>query len=149
MGRRRNAHQSYGTDPSGRTEEIEQINQTDYTPDGGKHFIRIAIDDSPDFDETYEHQVDLEQQLQRLVDYKRVKLQKNIYRDCPGSVWEYTWTALAKDTPFPGPRHAIEETCIGRNGVEYAIYMSGPAAEWDTTRQQFDEVLRAWRQPTG
>lgn len=24
-------------------------NQVDYTPDGGKHFVRIAIDDSPDF----------------------------------------------------------------------------------------------------
>jgi tRNA A-37 threonylcarbamoyl transferase component Bud32 len=129
--------------------ETDQIDQIDYTPDGGKHFIRISIDDSTDFDETYEHQVDLEQQLQGLVDYNRVTLQKNIYRDCPGSVWEWTWTALAKDTPFPGPRHAVEETYIGRNGVEYAIEMSGPAADWDTTRQQFDVVLRAWRQPTG
>ncbi|MEU1595701.1 hypothetical protein ABZ468_23300 [Streptomyces sp. NPDC005708] len=40
------------------------------------------------------------------------------FRRLHGSVWEYTWTAPAKDTPFPGPRLAIEETCIGRNGVE-------------------------------
>ncbi|MGV9562028.1 serine/threonine-protein kinase [Streptomyces sp. NPDC003480] len=123
--------------------------QTDYTPDGGKHFIRIAVDSSPDFDDAYQHQLDLQQQLQRLVDYQRVTLRKNIYRDCPGSLWEYTWTALAKDTPFPGPRHAVEETYFARNGVEYAIYMSGPAADWDTTRQQFDVVLRGWRQPEG
>ncbi|MFC9077023.1 hypothetical protein ACFTY7_08285, partial [Streptomyces sp. NPDC057062] len=120
--------------------------QTDYTPDGGRHFIRIAIDDSPDFDESYEHQVDLEQQIQGLTDYNRVTLHKNIYRDCPGSEWEFTFTAV---TPFPGPRHDIEETYIGRNGVEYAIYMSGPAEDWDTMRKQFDVLLRAWRQPTG
>ncbi|MEU6517503.1 serine/threonine-protein kinase [Streptomyces sp. NPDC046978] len=120
--------------------------QTDYTPDGGRHFIRIAIDASPDFDEAYEHQVDLEQQIQGLTDYHRVTLHKNIYRDCPGSEWEFTFT---KDTQFPGPRHDIEETYIGRNGVEYAIYMSGPAEDWDTTRKQFDVLLRAWRQPTG
>ncbi|MER6122343.1 serine/threonine-protein kinase [Streptomyces sp. NPDC001795] len=124
-------------------------NQTDYTPDGGKHFIRIAIDTSPDFDAGYDHQIDLEQQLQRLVDYQRVTLEKNIYRDRPGSLWEYTWTALAKDTPFPGPRHAIEETYISREGVEYAVYMSGPAADWTTTHEQFNAVLRGWRPPSG
>jgi hypothetical protein len=123
--------------------------QTDYTPDGGRHFIRIAIDSSPDFDSAYLHQIDLEQQLQRLVDYKRVVLRQNIYRDRQGSEWEYTWTALAKDTPFPGPRHAIEETYFARDGVEYAIYMSGPQKDWKKTREQFETVLRSWRPPTG
>ncbi|MET8951570.1 serine/threonine-protein kinase [Streptomyces sp. NPDC004533] len=123
--------------------------QTDYTPDGGKHFVRIAVDSSPDFADAHDHQLDLEQQLQRLVDYRRVTLRENIYRDRPGSLWEYTWTALAKDTPFPGPRHAVEETYFARNGVEYAVYMSGPAADWDTTRKQFDVVLRGWGQPEG
>ncbi|AJE42080.1 serine/threonine-protein kinase [Streptomyces nodosus] len=121
--------------------------QTDYTPDGGKHFIRIALDTAPDFDDAYAHQVDLEQQLQRLVDYERVTLQNNVYRDCPGSLWEYTWTALAKDTPFPGPRHAVEEMYTARDGTEYAIYMSGPADDWSVTREQFDVLLRAWRPP--
>ncbi|MEU6216849.1 serine/threonine-protein kinase [Streptomyces sp. NPDC047022] len=123
--------------------------QTDYSPDGGKHFIRIAIDKSSDFDDANQHQLDLEQQLQRLVDYKRVTLQKNVYRDRPGSLWEYTWTALRKDTPFPGPRHAVEETYFARDGVEYAIYVSGPESDWDTTQKVFREVLRGWRQPPG
>jgi hypothetical protein len=64
-------------------------------------------------------------------------------------VWEWTWTALAKDTPFPGPRRAIEETYTSRDGVEYAIYMSSPAADWETTREQFEAVLRGWREPSG
>ena len=123
--------------------------QTDYSPDGGQHFIRVAIDTAPDFDDPYRHQLDLDQQLRRLVDYKRVSLEPNTYRDRRGSRWDYTWTALAKDTPFPGPRHAIEETYLGRDGVEYALYMSGPEEDWETTREAFDVVLRGWRPPGG
>ncbi|MFE9096076.1 serine/threonine-protein kinase [Streptomyces sp. NPDC007264] len=129
--------------------KVFDAHQTDYTPDGGRHFIRIAVDDSPDFDDPHEHQLDLDQQLQRLVDYERITLEPDVYRDRRGSRWEYTWTALAKDTQFPGPRHAVEETYIGRDGVEYAIYMSGPAADWPTTSARFDAVLRGWRPPSG
>ncbi|MCH5673661.1 serine/threonine-protein kinase [Streptomyces gilvus] len=124
------------------------LRQVDYTPDGGKHFVRIAIDTSPDFNSAYEHQKDLEQQLQRLVDYHRVQLQQNVYRDRDGSEWEYTWIAQAKDTKFPGPRRAIEETYMSREGTEYAIYMSSPAADWATTGKQFKAVLRGWQEKT-
>lgn len=119
-------------------------NQVDYTPDGGQHFVRIAIDDSPDFPTPYAHQQDLEEQLTKLVDYHQVQLQSNTFRDCPGSLWDFTWTALPKQTPFPGKRRAIEQTYLSREGVEYAIYMSSPAADWDTARQQFDVILRSW-----
>lgn len=121
--------------------------QVDYTPDGGEHFVRIAVDDSPDFDNPYMHQLDLEQQLTKLSEYQRVSLQANTFRDCHGSLWDFTWTALPKQTPFPGPRRAIEQTYLARDGVEYAIYMSAPAAGWDTARQQFDAILRGWRPP--
>ncbi|MFF4251156.1 serine/threonine-protein kinase [Streptomyces sp. NPDC001663] len=124
------------------------LRQVDYTPDGGKHFVRIAIDTSPDFKDAYSHQLDLEQQLQRLVDYKRVRMEQNNYRDRAGSLWEYTWTAQAKDTPFPGPRRAIEETYMARDGSEYAIYMSSPAADWARTSKQFKSVLQGWQEKT-
>ena len=124
------------------------LKQIDYTPDGGRHFVRIAVDRSPDFADPYAHQRDLEEQLQRLVGYQRVTLEENLYRDRKGSLWEYTWTALAKDTPFPGPRHAIEETYVARDGTEYALYMSSPASSWTTTRKQFTAVLQGW-QPDG
>ncbi|MDG9716884.1 serine/threonine-protein kinase [Streptomyces sp. DH24] len=124
------------------------IRQIDYTPDGGEHFLRIAVDASPDFADPHAHQLDLEQQLQRLVDYRRVTLRENVYRDRPGSLWEYTWTAQAKDTPFPGPRRAIEETYVARDGTEYALYMSAPAADWPTARRQFTSVLQGWRPGT-
>ncbi|MFD4555521.1 serine/threonine-protein kinase [Streptomyces sp. NPDC058469] len=131
---------------SGKTSDIQQV---DYTPDNGEHFVRIAIDPSPDFPTGNAHQLDLEVQLQRLVDYNRVTLEANTYRDRPGSLWDYTWTAQAKDTPYPGPRRAIEETYMSRDGIEYAIYMSTPAADWATTSTQFKSVLQSWSPNSG
>lgn len=126
----------------------EETRQVDYTPDGGRHFIRIAADDSPDFDDPYEHLSDLDQQIgQRLVDYRRVGLERRVYRDRESARLEYTWTALAKDTDFPGPRRAIDQMYVSRDGIEYAIYMSGPAEDWATTSGQFETVLRGWREP--
>ncbi|MFF8940956.1 protein kinase [Streptomyces sp. NPDC014864] len=132
-----------------RTVFDEATHQVDYTPDGGEHFLRIAVDTSPDFADPHDHQNDLEQQLHRLVDYRRVTLRPNTYRDRRGSLWEYTWTALSKDTPYPGPRHAAEETYVSREGVEYAIYMSSPAADWPTAEKQFRSVLQSWRPDAG
>lgn len=138
--------------PKGWKRQVYGINgplkQIDYTPDGGKHFVRISIDTSPDFADAYEHQKDLEQQLQRLVGYQRVALKQNVYRDRNGSLWEYTWNALKKDPPYvAGPRHAVEETYFSREGTEYALYMSGPAADWPKTGKQFKWVLQSWQQP--
>ncbi|KQX70986.1 serine/threonine-protein kinase [Streptomyces sp. Root1310] len=138
--------------PKGWEREVFQddgdLKQIDYSPDGGEHFLRIALDTSPDFSDPYAHQIDLEQQLERLVAYNRVTLEKNVYRDREGSEWEYTWTALAKDTKFPGPRRAIEETYVSRDGTEYAIYMSSPAEDWTEAAGQFRSVLQSWREPT-
>jgi len=123
-----------------------QLTQVDYSPDGGVHLLRVAVDLSPDFDNAYDHQVDLEQQVRRLAGYRRVGLADKLYRDREGSLWEYTWTALEKDPgTYVGPRRAVDLMYLSRDGVEYAIYMSGPATDWDTTRQQFDTVLRGWR----
>ncbi|WP_437097124.1 serine/threonine-protein kinase [Streptomyces sp. enrichment culture] len=126
----------------------EETRQVDYTPDGGKHFLRIAVDDSPDFDDPYAHLSDLDQQIgRRLVDYRRVGLERRLYRDRESARLEYTWTALAKDTDFPGPYRAVDQMYLSRDGVEYAIYMAGPAEDWATTSRQFETVLRGWREP--
>ncbi|SCF93733.1 serine/threonine-protein kinase [Streptomyces sp. Ncost-T10-10d] len=122
-------------------------NQIDYTPDNGVHYIRISIDPAPDFENPYMHMVtSLEPQLaKRLPGYERKTLHSNTYRDRPGSLWEFTWTET-KD--HPGPRHAIDQMYFGeQGGPEYALYMTGPAADWDTTRAQFDTMLRGWRAP--
>ncbi|ANB08077.1 serine/threonine protein kinase [Streptomyces ambofaciens] len=126
-----------------------ELRQADYTPDGGEHFIRISVDTAPDYNDPYAHQLDLEAQLQRLVDYRRVTLERTTYRDRDSARWEYTWTALAKDTPFPGPRRGVVHTYLSRDGVEYALNMSGPASDWPATRQQFAAVLQSWQERTG
>ncbi|WP_328980876.1 serine/threonine-protein kinase [Streptomyces canus] len=123
------------------------LTQIDYSPDEGKHFIRIAVDTSPDFEDPLLHQRDLEKQIDGLKDYHRVGMVRNDYRDRPGARWEYTWTALPKDIAFPGPRRAVEETYMSRDGVEYAIYMSSPAKSWPTTSKQFTRVLQSWNEP--
>ncbi|MCX5258005.1 protein kinase [Streptomyces canus] len=123
------------------------LTQIDYSPDEGKHFVRIAVDTSPDFLDPLEHQRNLELQIDGLKDYHRVAMVRNDYRDRPGARWEYTWTALPKDIAFPGPRRAVEETYMSRDGVEYAIYMSSPAKSWPTTSKQFTTVLQGWKEP--
>ncbi|KFG74164.1 serine/threonine-protein kinase [Streptomyces mutabilis] len=133
------------TDFGGDSGELRQI---DYTPDGGEHVLRISVDTAPDYNDPYAHQLDLEVQLQRLVDYRRLVLERADYRDRDSARWEYTWTALAKDTAFPGPRRAVSQTYMSRDGVEYALNMSGPADDWETTRQQFRTVLRSWQEET-
>ncbi|MFI6726564.1 serine/threonine-protein kinase [Streptomyces atratus] len=121
-------------------------NQIDYTPDNGVHYIRISIDPAPDFENSYMHMLNLEKQLaKRLPGYQRKTLHSNTYRDREGSLWEFTWTET-KD--HPGPRHAIDQMYYGETGgPEYAMYMTGPASDWDTTREQFDTILRGWRAP--
>ncbi|MFC8240899.1 serine/threonine-protein kinase [Streptomyces chartreusis] len=126
--------------------EVEGLQQVDYSPDGGEHFVRISLDPTPDFANSYDHLRDLEEQVEpKLVDFETVSLKRNLYRDRDAALWEYTWTALAKDTPFPGPRHAIDQAYVDRDGTEYAIYMSTPEKDWTTTREQYTAVLKGWR----
>ncbi|GAA3126120.1 serine/threonine-protein kinase [Streptomyces rectiviolaceus] len=121
-------------------------NQIDYTPDHGRHFVRIGIDRNSTFESPYTHQLDLEKNLSpKLPAYKRLQLDQNTFRDRPGALWEFSWTAGANDTTA-GPRRAIEQTYLSRDGVEYVIYMSSPAADWSTARRQFDAMLRGWRE---
>ncbi|MFD9408453.1 serine/threonine-protein kinase [Streptomyces sp. NPDC059989] len=119
--------------------------QIDYTPDNGKHFIRIAADPTPAFENPYMHVLDLEKQVQKRTDYKRQLLKQNNFRDTPqAALWEFTWTEKQN---HPGPRRAIEQMYFAPGNTEYAIYMSGPAADWEVTRRQFDIVLSGWEPP--
>ncbi|MFJ9035432.1 serine/threonine-protein kinase [Streptomyces sp. NPDC102406] len=121
--------------------------QIDYTPDGGRRFVRIAVDKAPQWPDSYQHQLDLEKNLRvKLHAYRRVSLDSNTFRDRPGSLWEFTWTAGTQDATS-GPRHAIEEMYRDADGTEYVIYLSVPAQEWDGAREQFDAILRGWQPP--
>ncbi|MEU9387316.1 serine/threonine protein kinase, partial [Streptomyces sp. NPDC048279] len=127
-----------------KTDGLEQI---DYSPDGGTHLVRVAVDTSPDYTNAYDHMRNLERRLrERLVDYTTVSLKKDAYRDLPSSRWEYTWTALAKDAKVPGSYRAVDVGYFTSDGVEYAIYTASPADDWATTSKQFTSVLQGWRE---
>ncbi|MFE2144290.1 serine/threonine-protein kinase [Streptomyces sp. NPDC059456] len=140
------------TDPAGFTLFVPEGwkrqmdgDQIDYTPDNGKHFIRIASDSTPDYANPYMHLLDLEKQLKQRTDYKRQKLNQNTFRDSTrAALWDFTWTEKGAHA---GPRRAIEQMYIAPDGTEYAVYMSGPTADWQTTRAQFDNVLSGWDPP--
>ncbi|MCW8382853.1 serine/threonine-protein kinase [Streptomyces justiciae] len=124
------------------------IEQIDYSPDNGKHLVRVAVDTAPDFDTTYKHMRDLDRQISSsLVNYRQLSLKEELFRDRPGSRWEYTWDALAKDPPhyFAAPYRAIDVGFMDRDGIEYAIYASSPAVDWAATSKQFDFILRSWQ----
>ncbi|MFF3016078.1 serine/threonine-protein kinase [Streptomyces sp. NPDC057939] len=118
-------------------------NQIDYTPDNGRHVLRIAIDTTPDYPNPYTHVLDMERQVKERTDYKREILRQNSFRDTAlGAQWDFSWTEKVQ---FPGPRRAIEQMYMTPEGVEYAIYMAGPVSDWTKTRQQFDIVLSGWQ----
>ncbi|MEE1756085.1 serine/threonine-protein kinase [Streptomyces sp. SP18CS02] len=119
-------------------------NQIDYTPDNGRHRIRISIDRSPDFENPYMHMLDVEKSLmKRLPSYDRKTLHQNTFRDqLESCLWEFTWVEK-KD--HPGKRRAIDQVYYTDDGTEYALYMSSPADDWQATREQFDIMLRGWR----
>ncbi|WP_353944227.1 serine/threonine-protein kinase [Streptomyces sp. HUAS MG91] len=122
--------------------------QIDYGPGDGQRFVRIGIDESSDWPDSYQHQLDLEKTLEKsLPDYQRVSLQANTFRDQKGSLWDFTWTGGSKDSA-PGPRRAIEETYVAHDGTEYALYLSAPAGQWPSARAQFENIRKGWR-PAG
>ncbi|MFG2295109.1 serine/threonine-protein kinase [Streptomyces sp. NPDC048603] len=117
--------------------------QIDYTPDNGKHRIRISIDPTPDYKNPYAHLLDLEKQVSARSAYRKEFLQPNTFQgQTQAALWDFSWQEK-KD--FPGPRRAIDQMYIGPDGKEYAIFMAGPAADWPTTRSQFDTVLSGWQ----
>ncbi|MFD8571318.1 protein kinase [Streptomyces sp. NPDC059639] len=119
--------------------------QIDYGPGDGQRFVRIGIDTSSDWTDSYQHQRDLEKTLEKsLPDYSRVSLEANTFRDQKGSLWDFTWTGGSKDSAA-GPRRAIEETYVAHDGTEYAIYLSAPAGQWQSARQQFENIRKGWR----
>ncbi|WP_308312064.1 serine/threonine-protein kinase [Streptomyces albipurpureus] len=119
--------------------------QIDYTPDNGRHLLRIGIDPAPDYENPHAHLVDLEKVLEKLPEYQRLRLEPNVFRDrAKAALWEFSWTE--RET-FPGPRRAIDQMYFGDDGTEYALYMSGPAEDWSVTSGQFDIMLRSWQPP--
>ncbi|GLF97640.1 serine/threonine-protein kinase [Streptomyces yaizuensis] len=122
--------------------------QVDYTSPNGRQLLRIGIDSAPDFENPYLHLLDLERLLKpRLPAYQRLHLDTTDYRDQPKAArWEFIWTNPATKSA-PGPRRAVDQMYFDDAGTEYAIYLEGPAEEWERTQERFGTVLRSWQPP--
>ncbi|MFF2185576.1 protein kinase [Streptomyces sp. NPDC058155] len=124
-----------------------QVNgdQIDYTPDDGVHFLRIAVDTSPDFQDPFHHMKDMEKNVDGLPEYQRIRLGPNTFRgQTKAALWEFTWTVKDEKEVYVGERRAIDQMFFSADGsTEYALYMSGPARDW--SRAQFDIMLGGWQ----
>lgn len=122
--------------------------QIDYTPDDGRHFLRIAVDTTPDFPDPYNHMLDMEKSVDNYPDYQRIGLRQITFRDqTKAALWEFSWTESGSGVTA-GPRRAIDQIFFSEDGTtEYALYMSGPAEDWSTTRAQFDVMVDGWQPP--
>ncbi|MFD9290001.1 protein kinase [Streptomyces sp. NPDC060030] len=120
--------------------------QIDYTPDNGAHSVRISLDPDPDFGNSYAHMRSIEKDLsKRLPEYERLTLEENVFRDRPGSRWEFTWVE-SKD--HAGPRHGIDQMYFAETGgPEYALYLTGPEEDRAENRKIFETMLRSWEPP--
>lgn len=121
--------------------------QIDYTPDDGVHFLRIAVDTTPDFQDPFHHMKDMEKNVDGLPEYQRIRLGPNTFRgQTKAALWEFSWTVTDQKEVYVGPRRAIDQMYYSEDGsTEYALYMSGPAEDWSTTLSQFDIMLGGWK----
>jgi hypothetical protein len=70
--------------------------------------------------------------------YRKLRMQRTSFRGQPAAIWEFT---------FQGRARAFRAINLGygREGErEYDIYLSAPAADWDTYRPVFDTARNSF-----
>ncbi|MFD3512793.1 protein kinase [Streptomyces sp. NPDC058657] len=130
--------------PEGWQRDASKPGQYDFSPDNGRHLIRINVDPDPDYNSPYRHLADLGQYISgRLPEYRQLRLEEGTYRDRPSARLDFTFTE--RDTN-PGPRFAVDHMHFASSsGPEYAIYVTGPLADRAQTLERFDTLLKGWR----
>lgn len=119
--------------------------QVDYSPDGGRHLLRININKAPKFMDQYEHALVLEKSLRQLPDYERVTLERDTFRGHQNAaVLKFTWT---EKTGSPGPRYGADQLYVDAAGTEYAIFLAGPVESREKTRTDFETIRKSWQGP--
>jgi len=127
--------------PDGGWARSTEQGQIDYSPDSKTHLLRFSVINGQT-DTPLQHAETMEQAVAASPNYARLKLVENTYRGEQGAVWEFTFDSAT------GPRHAIEQLYLV-NGVEYAIYLSYPEADWKTGEQRFYAVRNSFTPVTG
>lgn len=89
----------------------------------------------------YQHFLTLEPATSSQVrGYHRERMERTTQSDEPAAIWQFT---------FKGDTHQVRAVDLGfgkPGGVEYAIYLNAPKAQWDTYRQVFENAVAGFRQ---
>ncbi|MEV4743915.1 serine/threonine-protein kinase [Streptomyces sp. NPDC049555] len=77
----------------------------------------------------------------KLPGYDRKRMQSTVFRDRPAALWEFTFRGRAREF------RAVDLGFGRPGGNEYALYLSGPSADWDRHKKIFDVVRDGLRLP--
>ncbi|WP_267896823.1 serine/threonine-protein kinase [Streptomyces albireticuli] len=125
--------------PDGWTRRAKSAVEVDYIDRTGLVNLKVNVLGfaSPDH---LQHWKDVESQMRTKVDgYQRGRMQETTYRGEPAAVWEFEFKGRARDF------RAIDLGFGREGGSEYAIYLSGPKADWERHRPVFDAVRDGFR----
>ncbi|MCD9142862.1 serine/threonine protein kinase [Streptomyces albireticuli] len=125
--------------PDGWTRRAKSAVEVDYIDRTGLVNLKVNVLDfaSPDH---LQHWKEVESQMRTKVDgYQRGRMQETTYRGEPAAVWEFEFKGRARDF------RAIDLGFGREGGNEYAIYLSGPKADWERHRPVFDAVRDGFR----
>ncbi|MFE6779107.1 protein kinase [Streptomyces sp. NPDC057702] len=120
--------------PEGWTRKSGTGEQVDYVDPTGKVGIKINVLDFAT-DDHLEHFEEVETQWrEREPSLKRLRMQRTTFRGSEAAIWEFSFRGSARE--FRGI-----DLGFGEEGKEeYAIYVSGPSAEWSQYRPIFDVI---------
>ncbi|UNO40339.1 serine/threonine-protein kinase [Streptomyces sp. MST-110588] len=113
--------------------------EIDYIDPTQRVNIKISVLDFASSDHV-KHMEDLEQIVRnRDRGYERMRLQDTMFRGQPAAVWEYKFMGRVRE-------YRVIDLGFGREGgKEYAIYVSGPSAGWQSSAEIFAKVRDGFR----
>ncbi|MFI0767191.1 protein kinase [Streptomyces sp. NPDC021218] len=127
------------SDPDGNT--VDRTQEVRYLAPNGLVGLRINVLDFASGDQV-QHFEDLEvgfKDKKEYPIYERLRLQETKYQGLPAAIWEFKFRGEVR-------MYRAIDLGFGKEGEkEYAIYLSGPDADWGTYRPIFDEVQDGFR----
>ncbi|AQW51512.1 protein kinase [Streptomyces violaceusniger] len=127
------------SDPDGNT--VDRTQEVRYLAPNGLVGLRINVLDFASGDQV-QHFEDLEvgfKDKKAYPIYERLRLQETKYQGLPAAIWEFKFRGEVR-------MYRAIDLGFGKEGEkEYAIYLSGPDADWGTYRPIFDEVRNGFR----
>ncbi|AYN33142.1 hypothetical protein DUI70_2642 [Streptomyces albus] len=121
--------------------KVERGTQTVFAPAGGPESFVVGVITDAGYT-SYDNFLSMERTAKkRHGDYRRIRLEPNIFQGRSGAVWEYTYTDEAGRLI-----HAKDQGYVDSSGTEYATQLLGPDEDWDTVLSgAFDTALDTWR----